>query len=125
MRKQSQGQVIRGRGGHFYCGCVGHSLVLRSLGNVAMPGQGTTMVLPTVKLVILVPEKGGLDWVRGKRPKSSLLAVPQRCVCVAGEQEQSSPFSHCSKSSLVSPANVPEMGTSLTPSQRNGGREAS
>lgn len=67
-RKQGQGQVIRGGGGggsrphqHFYSGCVAHALVLRSLGNVAIPGQESIRVLSTVKLLILVPEKGSQD----------------------------------------------------------------
>lgn len=41
----------------FYSASVGHALVLRSLGNVAIPGQEGIRVLSTVKLVILVPEK--------------------------------------------------------------------
>lgn len=61
----------------FYSGYVGHSLVLRSLGNVAIPGQESMRVLSTVKLMILVPEKGSQGWVSGEGPTSSLLKVSQ------------------------------------------------
>lgn len=55
----SDNQSGRWSGPHqpFYSGSVGHSLVLRSLGNVVIPGQKGIRVLSTVKLVILVLQK--------------------------------------------------------------------
>lgn len=50
---EGQGQVVRGGDGvgpsNLSTLAVGHSLVfLRSLGNIAIPGQGGIRVLPTI-----------------------------------------------------------------------------